>query len=268
MKDLLEHIESLRKVFESLQPLSVENQQRLDRKVRLEWNFNSNHIEGNSLTYGETELLLIFGNTKGQHEIREFDEMRGHDIALKLIQDLANDNERGLTEAFIRQINKTILKEPFYKEAETPDGQVTRKLIKIGEYKSHPNHVKLVTGEMFYYASPQETPAKMFDFMNWYNEASLNKIFHPIEVAAELHYNFVCIHPFDDGNGRIARLLMNYHLLKNELPPVIIKSADKRNYLFALHEADTGNIEAFKNYIAEQLLWSYEISIKAAKGEK
>ncbi|MEJ7671610.1 MAG: hypothetical protein WKF59_02590 [Chitinophagaceae bacterium] len=82
MKDLLEHIESLRKVFESLQPLSVENQQRLDRKVRLEWNFNSNHIEGNSLTYGETELLLIFGNTKGQHEIREFDEMRGHDIAL------------------------------------------------------------------------------------------------------------------------------------------------------------------------------------------
>lgn len=212
-------------------------------------------------------MLLIFGDTKGQHEIREFDEMRGHDIALKFIQDLASDKERGLTEAFIRQINKTIPKEPFYKEAETPDGQITRKLIKIGEYKSLPNHVRLVTREMFYYAFPEETPAKMFDLMNWYSAASLNKILHPVEVTAELHYKFVCIHPFDDGNGRIARLLMNYHLLKNGFPPIIIKSADKKNYLFALHEADTGNLEAFKNYIAEQLTWIYEISIKAANGE-
>ncbi|MDQ2719218.1 MAG: Fic family protein [Bacteroidota bacterium] len=267
MKDLLEHIESLKRLLNELEPLSHENQQRLDKKFRLEWNYNSNHIEGNTLTYGETELLLIFGDTKGQHEIREFDEMRGHDIALKLIQDLANDTERGLTETFIRQINATILKEPFYKEAKTPDGQSTRKLIKIGQYKSLPNHVQLVTGEMFYYASPEETSAKMFDLMNWYNEESLNKNLHPVEVAAELHYRFVCIHPFDDGNGRIARLLMNYHLLKNGMPAVIIKSTDKKKYLFALHEADIGNIESFKNYIAEQLVWSYEISIKAAKGE-
>lgn len=267
MKELLEHIESLKKEFIKLQPLSTENQQRLDKKFRLEWNYNSNHIEGNTLTYGETELLLYQGNTKGKHEVREFDEMRGHDIALKLIQDLANDTERGLTEVFIRQINKVILKEPFYKEAQTPDGQSTRKLIKIGEYKSLPNHVQLVTGEMFYYATPEETPAKMFDLMNWYEEASLNKDLHPVEIAAEFHYRFVCIHPFDDGNGRISRLLMNYHLLKNNYPPIIIKTEDKKNYLFALREADTGNIEAFKAYITEQLIWSYDVSIKAAKGE-
>lgn len=267
MKDLLDHIEQLKKQLAQLQPLSIENQQRLDKKLRMEWNYNSNHIEGNTLTYGETILLLINGDTKGQHEVREFDEMRGHDIALKLIQDLAADTERSLTEAFIRQINQIILKEPFYKDAKTSDGQSTKRLIKIGEYKSMPNHVQLVTGEMFYYATPEETPSKMFDLMNWYNEVSQNKEFHPIEVAAELHYKFVCIHPFDDGNGRISRLLMNYHLLKNGYPPVIIKSADKRNYLFALHEADTGNIEAFNSYIAEQLVWSYEISIKAAKGE-
>ena len=60
---------------------------------------------------------------------------------------------------------------------------------------------------------------------------------------------------------------MNYHLIKNDYPPVIIKSADKKSYLFALHEADTGNIEAFKKYIGEQLIWSYEISIKAAGGQ-
>ncbi len=263
----MEHINGLKKQLAQLQPLSIENKQRLDKKFRMEWNFNSNHIEGNTLTYGETELLLIFDLTKGNHELREYEEMKGHDIALKLIYDLAEDKERQLTEKFIREINEILLVRPFYKEAITPDGQQTRREIKIGAYKSFPNSVLLQNGEIFHYPSPAETPAMMNDLMNWYNEASLNKNLQPVEVAAELHYKFVCIHPFDDGNGRIARLLMNYHLLKNDCPPVIIKTADKKNYLFALREADTGNIEAFKSYIAEQLIWSYEISVKAASGE-
>lgn len=267
MKELHEHIESLKRELARLQPLSTENQQRLEKKFRLEWNYNSNHIEGNTLTYGETELLLIFGETKGNHEFREYEEMKGHDLALKLVEQLATDTERNLTENFIRELNQAILKEPFYKEAITEDGQPTRRLIKIGEYKSFPNSVRLQNGEIFNYASPAETPAMMSDLMNWYNTAAADKTQSTAEVAAELHYRFVCIHPFDDGNGRISRLLMNYHLIKNGYPPVIIKTEDKKNYLFALHEADTGNLKAFKKYIAEQLVWSYEISIKAAKGE-
>ena len=266
MKELLEHIEKLRIAFSKLQPLSTENQQRLDKKFRLEWNYNSNHIEGNTLTYGETELLLIFDQTKGNHELREYEEMKGHDVALKLIYDLAADKERQLTEKFIREINEVLLVRPFYKEAITIKGQQVRREIKIGEYKSFSNSVLLQNGEIFHYPSPAETPALMNDLMNWYNEVLINKNLRPVEVAAELHYKFVCIHPFDDGNGRISRLLMNYHLIKNGYPPVIIKTADKKNYLFALHEADTGNLEAFKSYIAEQLVWSYEISVKAAKG--
>lgn len=267
MKELIEQIEKLKQQFEQLKPLKPEDQQRLNKKFRLEWNYNSNHIEGNTLTYSETELLLIFGQTKGNHELREYEEMKGHDVALKLIEDLAVDKERTLTENFIREINGIILKEPFYKEAITPDGQPTRRLIKVGEYKSFPNSVRLQNGEMFHYSSPQETPAKMSDLLSWYKEVSLNTSKHPIEVAAELHYRFVCIHPFDDGNGRISRLIMNYHLLKNGFPPVIIKSASKKDYLFALHEADTGNLEAFYKYVAEQLRSSYEICIKAGKGE-
>ena len=262
MKELLEHIESLKKAFTELQPLNPENQQKLDKKFRLEWNYNSNHIEGNTLTYGETELLLIFGETKGNHEFREYEEMRGHDLALKLVEQLAADSERNLTENFIRELNLAILKEPFYKEAITEDGQPTRRLIKIGEYKSFPNSVRLQNGEIFNYASPAETAAMMSDLMNWYNTAVEDITQSPVEVAAEFHYRFVCIHPFDDGNGRISRLVMNYLLIKNGYPPVIIKTEDKKNYFFALHEADTGNLEAFKKYIAEQLVWSYEVCIK------
>ena len=104
--------------------------------------------------------------------------------------------------------------------------------------------------------------------MDWWRSEEETKELHPLILAASLHYKFVRIHPFDDGNGRIARLLMNYVLLKNDLPPVIIKSNDKKNYLFALNQADTGNLDAFIEYIAEQLIWSLEISIKAAHGEK
>jgi Fic family protein len=263
VKQVLAHIEQLKKQLSELQPLSAESQQRLDKKFRLEWNYNSNHMEGNTLTYDETTLLLMFDQTKGNHELREYEEMKGHDVALKLVYDLVEHKERTLNENFIRQLNTLLLVRPFFKEAITPDGQPTRREIKVGEYKSFPNHVLLKNGEEFHYALPAETPAKMGDLIEWYK----NNTDDAVIVAADLHYRFVLIHPFDDGNGRIARLLMNYHLLKNNLPPVVIKSGDKKNYLRALQEADAGDIDSIRTYIAEKLVWSLELSIKAAKGE-
>ena len=239
----------------------------LDKKIRLEFNYNSNHIEGNTLTYGETELLLIFGKTEGQHEFREYEEMEAHDVAFNLIKEWAADTERPLTETAIKNLNELLLVKPYWKDAVTPDGQPTRRQIKVGDYKEYPNHVKLQNGEMLYYASPAETPMQMGELISWYRSEEEKKELHPAALAALLHYRFVCIHPFDDGNGRISRLLMNYVLLKNHLPPVIIRSADKKSYLFALNQADTGNIEALVAYIAEQLIWSLQLYIRAAKGE-
>lgn len=267
MNEVLQKVEQLKKELESLSPLSAENRARLDKKFRLEWNYNTNHIEGNTLTYGETELLLIFDKTTGDHEMREYEEMKSHDVALKMIQDLADPPGENLTEKFIRELNRVILVRPFYKDAITADGQNIKRLITVGEYKSMPNSVRLQNGEIFHYATPSETPALMHDLVTWYNKAATDESIHPSDLAAELHYRFVRIHPFDDGNGRISRLLMNYHLLKCGYPPVIIKSADKRTYLFALNKADVGDLSAFKKYIAEQLVWSLDVSIKAARGE-
>ena len=265
MGDSIYKVDEMALALKAFLPMKPEYQQKLDKKFRLEFNYNSNHLEGNTLTYGETELLLIFGDTQGNHNLREYEEMKGHDVAIKLIEDLVADKEHPLTESFIKNLNTVILKEPFWKEAITANGQNTRRLIKIGNYKEHSNSARLPNGEMFNYASPGETPILMQELVDWYRTEET--VLHPVILAVMLHYKFVRIHPFDDGNGRIARLLMNYVLLKNNLPSVIIKSADKQNYLRALHLADVGNYESFIDYVAAQVVWSLEVSIKAAKGE-
>jgi Fic family protein len=264
---LIKKIDTLRAELDSFKPLKQEDNERLWRKFRLEWNFNSNHIEGNTLTYGQTELLLIFDKTTGDHEMREYEEMKAHDVAIKIIQEYARDSTRALTEADVRELNKIILVRPYWGNAQTPDGQPTRKEIMPGEYKKQPNSVRLQNGEMFHYASPEETPAKMAELMEWYRKAESEKKLHPLQLAAKIHYDFVRIHPFDDSNGRTSRLLMNYVLLRHGFPPVIIKSADKKNYLTALNKADTGDFESFVEYVSKELIWSLAVSLSAAKGE-
>lgn len=265
METVFETIDKLAAELKTLLPMRPEYQQKLDKKFRLEFNYNSNHIEGNTLTYSETELLLIFDDTKGNHTMREYEEMKAHDVAFHLVEEWAKDQERPLTEQNIKNLNEIILVRPFWKDAITPDGQATRRLITIGNYKEQPNSVRLANGEMFHYTSPADTPIAMQELLAWYRDEENG--LHPVTLAAMLHYKFVRIHPFDDGNGRIARLLMNYVLLRHDLPPLIIKSNDKKNYLAALHQADVGDYAPFIAYIAEQLLWSLDISIKAAKGE-
>lgn len=266
MENLLNEIDQLSESLQKLLPMQHGYQKKLDKKFRLEFNYNSNHIEGNTLTYGETELLLYFDKTDGTHELREYEEMKAHDVAYKMVNEWANDKNFQLAEINIKQLNELILVRPFWKEAITPDGQPTRRLIKIGEYKEYPNSVKLQNGAIFEYASPIDTPIKMAELMNWYN-VSLEQKMHPVALAAEFHHRFVLIHPFDDGNGRISRLLVNFILLRNNLPPIIIKTADKKNYLNALNQADVGNMPAFVKYVGEQIIWSLNTAIKAAKGE-
>lgn len=263
----LRQVDILKKQLDELLPMKEEYKRELDKKIRLEFNYNSNHMEGNTLTYQETELLLIFDQSKGNHEMRELEEMKAHDVAYAMVEEWASDKEHTLKESDIRTLNEIILVRAFWKDALTIDGQPTRRKIKVGQYKEQPNSVQLSNGEMFHYASPAETPIKMGELIQWYRDEEEKQELHPVALAAMLHYRFVCIHPFDDGNGRISRLLMNYVLLKASLPPIVIKSSEKKNYLQALHMADTGDLNFFTDYIAGQQLWSMELYIKAAKGE-
>jgi Fic family protein len=261
LSELINKIDALKAELDMLKPIKPEFQKKLDEKILLEFNYNSNHLEGNTLTYGETELFLFRGETKDSHTFREYKEMEGHALAFELIKAWAVDEENPLTETMIKELNKIILKEPFYGKAKTPDGEKTQRLIKIGDYKEFPNNVELENGGIFEYVSPMDTPIKMGELIEWYRKEEKNKELHPAVLAALFHYRFVRIHPFDDGNGRCSRLLMNYILLKNNLPPVIIKSADKKNYLSALNNEDTIDIDYFVKYILNQEVWILDFII-------
>ena len=106
-------IAQLFKEWQSLQPLKDEYQQRLDQKFMLEFNYNSNHIEGNTLTYGQTELLLKFGEVTEPAKMKDLEEMKAHNLCLNIIKMEAKDTERPLTESFIRELHKTMLRENY-----------------------------------------------------------------------------------------------------------------------------------------------------------
>lgn len=277
----MDSIEQLYNEWKSLLPLKPEDQKRWDDKFKLEFNYNSNHLEGNTLTYGQTKLLFMFGETSGNASLKDYEEMKAHNVGLEMVKLEAKDKERPLTESFIRELNRTILVQDYWKNAKTSDGQNTRMLIKVGEYKSRPNSVITATGETFNYASPEETMAFMSSLVKWYNQEAEKGTLSPIELAALLHYRYIRIHPFEDGNGRIARLLVNFVLYQYGYPMIIIHTEDKSNYLNILHQCDVevgltpsdganahlDDIQPFIEYLNSCLSRSLKLSIKAAKGE-
>lgn len=277
----MDKIATLYKEWQSLQPLKESDRTRLDRKFMLEFNFNSNHIEGNTLTYGQTEMLLMFGKVVGNANMKDLEEMKASNVALKMVKEMALDKEQPLTEYFIRTLHKTLLREDYTEYRQLPDGNTTSYTIHAGQYKTRPNTVITATGERFEYASPEETPALMTDLLQWYNDAEAQGELSPIELASIFHYRYIRIHPFEDGNGRVSRMMVNYILYRHGYPMIVVKSADKHNYLTALNRCDVAvgpvpsdgahaelsQITPFVEYMSKCLERALNISIKAAKGE-
>jgi Fic family protein len=261
---ILQEVDALKKQIDDTRPLSLDIEGRVMQKLRLEWNYNSNAIEGNKLSYGETNALLMHGITAKGKPLKDHLDIKGHNKAVQYLEIMVED-EREFIEADIRGLHEVILGESYDSPAQTADGTPTSKRIEVGRYKSTANHVRTVTGEIHQYATVEETPAKMTDLMSWY-VATKEANIHPVVVAALFHHRFVAIHPFDDGNGRMARILMNLILMRNGYPPVVVKTVTKETYYALLSQADAGEDWPFIEYIAEQLKVSLGIYIKAING--
>lgn len=273
-------IEKLHQEWMSFQPLPADIQKQIDQKFMLEFNYNSNHLEGNTLTYGQTELLLLFGKVDSDAKMHDLEEMKAHNVCLKMIQEEAL-SDRPLTETFIRELHQVLLREDYNVHKTLPDGNVTTYTIHAGCYKTRPNSVRTVTGELFEYASPEETPALMTDLVSWYNDIIKDSSLSVIELVSLFHYRYIRIHPFEDGNGRIARLLVNFILLRAQYPMIIVRSDDKEKYLSALNKSDVNvgmvpsvgahaklsDITPFVEYMKSCLERALTLRIRAAKGE-
>jgi Fic family protein len=273
-------IEELYQEWQSVQPLKEEDARRLNQKFMLEFNYNSNHIEGNTLTYGQTELLLLFGKVVDAANMKDLEDMKASNVGLNMMQEQAA-SEYPLTETFIRQLHQTILREDYTVYRQLPGGQQTSYVVHAGIYKTRPNSVITRSGERFEYASPEETPALMTDLVSWYQEEEQKGELTLAELCALFHYRYIRIHPFEDGNGRIARLLVNFILTRHHYPMIVVKSADKENYLNALStcdgfmgtspsegaHADISKITPFVAYIEKCMERALTTCIKAAKGQ-
>jgi Fic family protein len=231
-------------------------------RLRTDWTYNSCGIEGSTLSRGETHFFLTEGLTVEGKPFKDFLDARNHAEAVDLLFDVVA-SQQSITAGLIKEVNALLLKGVSDTPARNQSGGLVYKPATPGEYKKHPNHVLKADGTIHHYVEPIHVSSQMQALLDWVN-LSIDTI-HPIHIAAVAHYNMVRIHPFDDGNGRGARFLMNLILLHKHHFPAVVQLETKRYYLDALNEADRGNLTPFVDYIADCLILTKRSVIDALK---
>jgi Fic family protein len=247
---LLLSIEGKKRELDRFRPLPPAIVAKLREQFTIEWTYNSNAIEGNTLSLQETELVLNRGLTIGNKSLKEHFEAINHKTGIELVEKFV-EKKKDLNEQFIKDLHQVILKN--IDDSGAGVYRVTNVRI-LGAVHIPPNPIKI--------------PSLIKDFLDWYYE---NQHTMPIpELAANVHYKFVCIHPFIDGNGRTSRLLMNLVLMQNGYPPAVILNMDRKKYYRVLKQADLDKPQEFMDFIGrsiERSLIIYLNSIKPETGE-
>ncbi|HBS47763.1 TPA: cell filamentation protein Fic [Candidatus Dependentiae bacterium] len=228
----IEKIDELKKQIERLEPLSFETLKMLKEYFKIGLTYSSNAIEGNSLTETETKIILEDGITIGGKTLKEHFEVVGHGEAYNFLYDLIKKDE-------ISQEDILTLHKLFYYRIDEKNAGIYRK-IKV-----------IITGTDFIPPSPDKVPQLMSQFIKQIPQ--LRKSMHPVEFAAILHKEFVEIHPFVDGNGRTARLLMNLVLMQTGYVITIIPPVLRRDYMDCLRAANKGDSSLFVSFISNMV---------------
>jgi len=201
-------IDLLKKELNSYRPLPLDAVKNLRDVYRVEWTYNSNAIEGNTLSLMETKVVIEEGLTIGGKKLQEHFEVINHVEAISFIEEQVQYN-KPLTERTVKDVHYLILKNIDNHNA----GKYRSINVRISGSEHAPSHF-LKNNE------------DMGELLTWY-EQNKNDM-HPVELAARFHFQFVYIHPFSDGNGRTARLLMNLILLSHGCPPAIVKAENSQ----------------------------------------
>lgn len=230
--------------LDQFRPLPRELVTNLENWFKVELTYTSNALEGNTLTRQETAVVVEKGLTIGGKSLVEHLEATNHAAALGKVVEIAKSETASVTEHTILDLHSTILHG-------IDDANA-------GRYRSIGVRI---SGSMVVLPNPAKVPMLMADFVRQMGERT---DFHPVELAAEAHYRLVTIHPFIDGNGRTARLLMNLILLQNGYPPALIRKRDRVPYLSSLEKAQLGGSkEDYYGIIAKGVSRSFDIYFKA-----
>jgi Fic family protein len=247
MNELLEQIAAKKAELDRLRPLSAGRLGNLEHVHDLELTYTSNAIEGNTLSAAETTLVIEQGITIGGKPLKDHLEAIDHYDAIRYVRAIARE-VRPLTESDIRNLHRLVV------QRSHPDI--------AGHYADQGRYVLTDAGRQSF-PSPAEVPALMGDFAAWLGSAPDSP-----KTAFEAHRRLVKIHPFNDGNGRTARLLMNLILIRGGYPPVAVRPEDRPLYVRALQEVQPGlGPESFNRLLYQRLdttLGEYLSAAKAA----
>lgn len=265
LADKLRAIASLRELIEAKGKLPEEVLRKIDYKFRLECNYNSNKIEGGTLTKPETRSVMIGNITVEGKPLKDIREMKGHDEVMQDILRIGTGEKR-ISEKRIKDIHKKII------VPETPEEEK-----EIGEWKQIGNHIFNYRLEKFEFTPPEEVPVAIHDLLNWLN-AGLDKIHNnpkdapdPLLLAFEFHTKYLTIHPFIDGNGRTARILSNLVLVSLGYPPFWVTEGgekDAYNRYLADVQAYGGSPDLLYTFLAGLVERSLQLTLDAIEGRE
>ena len=224
-----EQIDQLQQRINAIRPLQGDNLRQIKEYYRIALTYTSNALEGNTLTESETKVILEDGLTVGGKTLREIYEATGHSKAYDFMFSLVT--HKSITEDDIRQLHYL-----FYQQI---DPQAA------GQYRTQE---VIITGSRYPVAAPSTIATEMQKLEQWMQKRSS---YHPVEFAAELHRRFVYIHPFEDGNGRTARLMMNAALMQAGYEIAVIPPICRADYIHAL-EIGRKDPQKFTEFITER----------------
>jgi Fic family protein len=243
-RDMQERLDGKLALLNSYRPLPETAVRKLREQFGIEMTYNSNAIEGNSLTLRETFLVINEGLTIKGKPLKDHLEAKSHTEALEYLYELIDKDKRStLSERLIRELNQLVMRDLDKEWA--------------GRYR---NSNVIIGGADHTPPEAVEVPQLMQELVDWVRQN--RKVLHPVELAAVLHHGLVHIHPFFDGNGRTSRLAMNIVLMHAGFPLVFVLKNDRKKYYRTLGEADKGNYAPFVRFIGQAAERTLDIYLK------
>ncbi|MBU1104395.1 Fic family protein [Patescibacteria group bacterium] len=247
LDETLTQLTRKKQLLDSYKPFPPELVKNLEEWYKIELTYTSNALEGNTLSRAETALVVEKGITIKGKTLQEHQESINHANALDFIKSIESKKRQEIIEADILDIHRLIL-------TKIDDNNA-------GRYRNVPVRI---AGSTVALPNPFKVPDLMEEFILWLKAENSS---HPATISALAHFKLVSIHPFVDGNGRTARILMNLLLVQMGYPPAVIRKEDRMQYINAIEKAQLGgNLNDFLDLIDNAVDRSLDMYLESAQG--